>query len=327
MQERAHTTNARSKLRFTSAAFRDPEYIDTMSTVRIRALRLSDWNTIDRSMLQSLLCKRTAASYVAAFTDMLVAEVSDHRSIAIYDWGCLCVIDEIASGYINVDKQEEDEAFRQYLDFLVEDVVYPCSSSDEIEVSKPTDEDQDSLTLLFSGTEGRKNPIENDVVYLDPTESAEDRRKKALACALALSQSLALKGVELELQQWATESLNPLTLILAESGEVPDEEVTLRLYGRYVLLTCAAGRVIQGFRVHGVFICMKDLQYHVSHVHGRFHGFLHEVDGIGQALAMPADIDAESKVGGSILYHLMPLCVSLSFFLCLCQPSFPCLPL
>lgn len=248
--------NARSKLNFSSS-----DHIEGTNQVRIRALRLPHWNSIDRSTLQSLLCKRTAASYVAAFNDMLVAEVSDRRCICIYDWGCMCVIDdEIDSGYLNVDEKQEDEAFRQFLSFLLEDVVFPSSSlpGDAIEPFRLTDEDQDSLTLTFANAKGRKNPIENDVVYLEPTESAEDRRKSALACGLALGQSLSLKGVELKLQRWTTDSFNPRTLILAESGEVPDEECTLRLYGQYT-------------------------------------GFLQEVDVIGQALAMPADIDAESK--------------------------------
>ena len=159
-----------------------------------------------------------------------------------------------------MDEKQEDEAFRQFLSFLLEDVVFPSSSlpGDAIEPFRLTDEDQDSLTLTFANAKGRKNPIENDVVYLEPTESAEDRRKSALACGLALGQSLSLKGVELKLQRWTTDSFNPRTLILAESGEVPDEECTLRLYGQYT-------------------------------------GFLQEVDVIGQALAMPADIDAESK--------------------------------
>jgi len=60
------------------------------------------------------------------------------------------------------------------------------------------------------------------------------------------------------LQQWIERSFNPRTLILAESGEVPDEPTTLKLYGQYT-------------------------------------GFVQEVDVIGQALAMPADIDAEYK--------------------------------
>jgi hypothetical protein len=230
------------------------------SKVWIRALRLPGWNTVDRSMLQTLLCKRTAASYVAAFTDVLVAEVSDRRCICIYDWGCLCVIDEIESGFAGI-VLHEDDAFRQFLEFLLQDVVFPSSSlpCDTIESFRLTDEDQDSMTLMFvGGGKGRKNPIENDVVYLEPTESAEERRKCALACALALGQSLSLKGVEIMLQQWIERSFNPRTLILAESGEVPDEPTTLKLYGQYT-------------------------------------GFVQEVDVIGQALAMPADIDAEYK--------------------------------
>ena len=261
--------NARSKLlgQLVESEFEgqsSPSTRQQTSTIRIRALRLADWSSIDRSLLQTILCKRTAASFVAAYTDSLVAEVSDRRSIAIYDWGCLCVIDEVPAWYSNVDEQQEEEAFEQYLQFLLEDVIYPCSSSDSSDVrvaARPVDEDLDSLTLRFSGgAKDRKNPIVNDVVFLEPASdpTSEDRRKTALACALALSQSLALKGVELELQRWTTESLNPLTQILAESGDVPDEEVTLRLYGN-------------------------------------FHSFLHEVDGIGQALAMPADIDLEAR--------------------------------
>ena len=249
--------NARSKLRGT---FDEPAQTPTSNAkLRIHALRLLEWNSIDRSLLQTILCKRTAASYVAAYAESLVAEVSSSRSIVFFDWGCLCIIDEITSAYSNVDERHEEEAFEQFLDFLLKDVVYPCSSNDVTVVQRPLDEDRDSITLIFSGgSAGRRNPILNDVVYLEPTVEAEDRRKRALACALALSQSLALKHVELELQRWITESVNPLTLVLAQSGDVPDEVDTLRLYGR-------------------------------------LHGFLHEVDGIGQALAMPADIDVESK--------------------------------
>jgi len=266
--------NARSHLKFTGGSLlRDDldAHDTTTSKVRIRALRLPGWNTIDRSMLQSLLCKRTAASYVAAFTDMLVAEVSDPRCICIYDWGCLCVIDdEIESGNLHVDGPREDDAFRQFLEFLLQDVVFPSSSLpyDAVESFRLTDESQDSMTLIFGGRKGRKNPIENDVVYLEPAGSAEDRRKSALACALALGQSLSLKGVEIKLQRWTAESFNPRTLILAESGEVPDEECTLKLYGQYT-------------------------------------GFVQEVDVIGQALAMPADIDAESKAVYLMTYEYL----------------------
>jgi len=249
--------NARSKL--NRGSFDEPAPTSN-GKLCIHALRLLGWNSIDRSLLQTILCKRTAASYVAAYAESLVAEVSSSRSIVFFDWGCLCIIDEISPAYSNVDERHEEEAFEQYLDFLLKDVVYPCSSNEDVTVvQRPQDEDRDSITLIFDrGSTGRRNPILNDVVYLEPTVEAEDRRKRALACALALSQSLALKHVELELQRWITESVNPLTLVLAQSGDVPDEEDTLRLYGR-------------------------------------LHGFLHEVDGIGQALAMPADIDVESK--------------------------------
>jgi uncharacterized Rmd1/YagE family protein len=261
--------NARSKLRkvFVDEPVAIPSDVqDAVTEIRIRALRLADWNTIDRALLQTILCKRTAASYVAAYSEMLLAELDTNRCIGIYDWGCICVIDEVFREGYGIEQREED-AFKQYLDFLLHDVIYPCSSSTAGFV-KPTDEDQDSLTLLFSGVKGRKNPIENDVVFLEPTTSAEDRRKMAMACSLALSQSLSLRSLELELQEWCAEQLNPLTLILAESGDVPDEEVTLRLFGR-------------------------------------FYGFLEAVDRIGPALQSPADIDAEAKAMYTMAYEYL----------------------
>ena len=199
---------------------------------------------------------------MAAFNDMLVAEVSDRRCICIYDWGCMCVIDdEIDSGYLNVDEKQEDEAFRQFLSFLLEDVVFPSSSlpGDAIEPFRLTDEDQDSLTLTFANAKGRKNPIENDVVYLEPTESAEDRRKKcpwhagwrlARACLSRVSNS-------------------------SSSGGRP----TRSTRGRSFLRSRVRCRT-------------RNAHYACT---ASYTGFLQEVDVIGQALAMPADIDAESK--------------------------------
>jgi uncharacterized Rmd1/YagE family protein len=236
--------------------------------IRIHALRLADWNTIDRALLQTILCKRTAASYVASYSQMLMAEVGTNRHILVFDWGCLCIVDE-GTQHRRLTDQQEEEALNQYIDFLLNDVIYVCSSSDIKERVKPSAEDQDSITLLFAGVRGRKNRIENDVMFLEPTDIAEDRRKLATACSFALSQSLSLRSLELELQDWCAEQLNPLTIVLAESGDVPDEEVTLRLYGR-------------------------------------LYGFLDSVDAIGPALDTPADLeDSDTKAVYSEVYEYL----------------------
>jgi uncharacterized Rmd1/YagE family protein len=171
-------------------------------------------NSFDRSRLQDQILKRSSASSIRAFPEVMssVYKVpggdAAQGDIFYFDWGCVV--------FWGLEKSMERHIIREIAEPCVEGDVFP---SDRIE--------RDQLRLMY--TSSPKTVMENDTLALHFRFAADFNVK--LAISFALAQSTKLSVAEEELRRMG-KRLAYVPDMLADSGEVPlTERDTMRAVG------------------------------------------------------------------------------------------------
>lgn len=166
--------------------------------------------TFDRTKLQETILRRSSASSVRAYPDVLCSTYNTHRSgrgsdrdpqrdILFFDWGCVVFWD--------LDTSAERHILRE--------IAEPCLQ-DPLPVARY---ERDRLTIVY--TASPRTEIEDDALALH-YRHAQDMEVK-LSVSFALAQSTKLSVYEEEMRRMV-KRLSHLPEGLAERGEVPISE-------------------------------------------------------------------------------------------------------
>jgi uncharacterized Rmd1/YagE family protein len=180
--------------------------------VRVRCYSIG--NMFDRARLQDQILKRSSASSIRAFPEVMssVYKVpggdAAQGDIFYFDWGCIV--------FWGLDKSMERH--------IIKEIAEPCLEGDAL----PTDRiERDQLRLMY--TSSPKTVMENDTLALHFRFAGDFNVK--LAISFALAQSTKLSVAEEELRRMG-KRLAYVPDMLADSGEVPlTERDTMRAIG------------------------------------------------------------------------------------------------
>lgn len=180
--------------------------------VRVRCYCVG--NMFDRARLQDQILRRSSASSVRAFPEVLCSVYkvpggdAAQGDIFYFDWGCVV--------FWGLEKNAERH--------ILKEIAEPCLEQDPLPLDR---QERDQLRLLY--TSSPKMVMENDTLSLHYHFSSNFDVK--LAVSFALAQSTKLSVAEEELRRMG-KRLAYVPDMLAVSGEVPlAEKDTMRAVG------------------------------------------------------------------------------------------------
>ncbi|KAG7671789.1 putative Sporulation protein RMD1 [Nannochloris sp. 'desiccata'] len=180
--------------------------------VRVRCYSIG--KMFDRARLQDQILKRSSASSIRAFPEVMSSVYrvpggdAAQGDIFYFDWGCIV--------FWGLEKSMERH--------IIKEIAEPCLEGDAL---SPDRIERDQLRLMY--TSSPKTVMENDTLALHFRFAGDFNVK--LAISFALAQSTKLSVAEEELRRMG-KRLAYVPDMLADSGEVPlTERDTMRAVG------------------------------------------------------------------------------------------------